>query len=268
MYKIVLSFLFLVSSLHSKQADYITYDWLIDVAKKTAYTDHIPHFRKLFNTMKVRGLLECGCGYSTKYFIDHCKKVVTIEFVTEGYGDGWYWKCVDLYRDCPNWFPNLYNPDAKNLAFNTACGYQCSQHRDYALIDPTYLYEMDRYFKQLLSDAHDEKSDIDVGFVDAGVYIRGDMVKLLLANKVPIVMAHDTGSDEGSDVTEGLYGWFKVKTPPDYEKIFIPFGMSTTFWISKTLPHVIDAILEYQKLIKERGIDTFEELTSIIVEKE
>ena len=55
--------------------------------------------------------------------------------------------------------------------------------------------------------------------MDAGVYIRGDMVKLFLQNNVPVVIAHDTASDVGSDVDEGLYGWFKVKTPPGYEKI-------------------------------------------------
>ncbi|KPK33060.1 MAG: hypothetical protein AMS24_02365 [Chlamydiae bacterium SM23_39] len=31
----------------------ITYEWLIECAQKTAYTDHIPHFRRLFNVLKV-----------------------------------------------------------------------------------------------------------------------------------------------------------------------------------------------------------------------
>ena len=58
------SILTLSSMAFSHESDFITYDWLIDCARKTSYTDHIPHFRRLFNKMKVRGLLECGCGYS------------------------------------------------------------------------------------------------------------------------------------------------------------------------------------------------------------
>jgi hypothetical protein len=240
---------FLSSMAIGYESDFITYDWLINCAQNTSYTDHIPHFRRLFNTIKVRGLLECGCGYSTKYFMDNCDKVVSIEFMTPGTGDLWFNECLKLYKDCPNWVPLAYNADHKDLSFNEACGYACSMHMDYALIDPSYLVGLDLYFKNQIAIAHQEGKEIDVAFVDAGVYTRGDMVKVLLANKVPIVMAHDTGCDYGSDVNEGYYAWFVVKTPDDYKKIYIPFGQGTTFWINKNLPEVIESITAYQNMI-------------------
>jgi hypothetical protein len=114
-----------------------------------------------------------------------------------------------------------------------------------------------------LKGARIARKRIDVAFVDAGVYVRGDMVKVLLANQIPIVMAHDTWSDVGSDVDEGLYGWFKVKTPPDYEKIFIPYGSGTTFWIRNTHPEVIESIKKYRASIIENNVITPDKLTEL-----
>lgn len=234
---------------YSSEAEFITYEWLITLAKKTAYTDHIPHFRRLFNSMKVRGFLECGCGFSTKFFLDHCDKVISIEFLTPGNDDQWLQQCLKLYQGIPNWVPCAYNADHARQSFNAACAYQCSMHKDYALIDSRYLSELAAYFDMHIRASQLEGNIIDVAFVDPGVYTRGDMVKVLLAHEVPVVVAHDTASDVGSDVDEGLYGWFKVQTPKDYEKIHIPFGMGTTFWIHKSLPHVIQSIQSYRELI-------------------
>jgi hypothetical protein len=263
---VCLGLLSLTSMTDGHESDFITYDWLIDCARKTSYTDHIPHFRRLFNTIKVRGLLECGCGYSTKYFMDHCDRVVSIEFMTPGTGDLWFNECLKLYRDCTNWVPLAYNIDHKDVSFNEACAYACSVHKDYALIDSGYLDSLDRYFKTQLHIAHEEGKEIDVAFVDPGVYTRGDMVTVLLENRVPIVIAHDTGSDLGSDVDEGYYAWFTIKKPSDYEKIYIPWGQGTTFWIHKNLPHVIESISTYRDMIiqaqaqAELSIDELKEI--------
>lgn len=259
---VCLGFLGLSSIAFNNESDFITYDWLIDCAKNTSYTDHIPHFRRLFNTMKIRGLLECGCGYSTKYFMDHCAKVVSIEFMTPGTGDLWFNECLKLYKDCPNWVPLAYNANHQDVSFNNACAYACSEHKDYSLIDSSYLNRLDLYFKTQIDIAHQEGKDIDVAFVDPGVYTRGDMVKVLLANKVPIVMAHDTACDPDSDADEGCYIWFVVKTPADYEKIFIPFGQGTTFWIHKNLPEVIQSITAYRNMILQ-DVSSFDRLTEI-----
>lgn len=253
----------MITAAHAKECDFITYDWLISTAKTTSYTDHIPHFRRLFNSMKVRTFIECGCGYSTKYFMDHSNKVISIEFMTTGTGDIWFKECIKLYKDCTNWLPLAYYASD---TFSKACGYQNSIHKDYALIDPRYLNELNEYFKVYLRAAELENNDVDVAFVDPGIYIRGDMVKLFLYHKVPVVVAHDTASDVGSDVDVGLYGWFKVKTPYDYEKIYIPFGQGTTFWINKSFPEVIQSMKRYRDRIialSEQGGLLYENLKAI-----
>jgi hypothetical protein len=237
---------FLSTLIYAHQADFITYEWLVEQGTQNAYTDHIVHFRKLFSLIKPKGLLECGCGYSTKYFLDNCEKVTSIEFFNTGNDDHWFNQCLKLYQDYDNWRPLGYNQDRKDVHFNNACAWACSAHKDYAVIDPTYLYTLDRYFKNQLKMAQLEGAPIDVAFVDPGVYIRGDMVKLFLLNQVPVVVAHDTACDMGENVDEGIYVWFVAKTPPEYEKIALPYGCGTTFWIHEKLPHVIEAMKAYR----------------------
>lgn len=249
------------------KSDYITYDWLMTMAKETSYTDHIPHWRRLFNTMKVRGFIECGCGYSTKYFLDNAEKVISIEYVSPGYGPDWYKELSVLLEDCSNWIGMTYNEDLRSNSFNNSCAYQCCMHKDYALIDPTYLTELNEHFKSLIENAHLNGYDIDVAFVDPGVYLRGDLVKLLLANKIPVIVAHDTASDAGIKEKTNLYGWNKVVTPPDYVKIYIPFGQGTTFWINKQLPTVIASMIGYRDTIlqlREEGVNVgYDDLSTI-----
>lgn len=247
--KIFFSCVAFASSIHAYESDFITYEWLMDKAVECSYTDHIPHFRRLFQTMKVRGFIECGCGFSTKYFLDNADKVISIEYVTPGYGDIWYQDCKILFADRDNWIPQIYNEDFRSNSFNNACAYQCSMHKDYGLIDSTYLTELDSHFKNWINYTKLNGSEIDVAFVDPGVYIRGDLVKLLLANKIPIVAAHDTASDYGTKEVKNLYGWNKVVTPSDYIKIYIPFGQGTTFWVNKRYTEVVTSLISYRDSI-------------------
>lgn len=268
MTSIILTTMALFSAAHGLESDFITYEWLVSNAAETSYTDHIPHWRRLFNTMKVRGFIDCGCGFSTKYFLDNCDKVISIEYINPGYGPLWFNHCLTLFEGVNNWIPMTYNEDLRSNSFNNACAYQCSMHKDYALIDSSYLKELDQHFKGLIKDAKDGGYDIDVAFVDPGIYIRGDLVKVLLANKIPVVAAHDTASDYGTKEIENLYGWNKVVTPPDYVKIHIPFGQGTTFWINKKLPDVIASMIGYRNniiLAKENGMEMdYDEITRIV----
>jgi hypothetical protein len=248
-----------LSQVSGGRADFVTYEWLIECAIKSAYTDHIPHFKRLFGAMKVRGFLECGCGYSSKYFMDHCDRVVSIEMMSPGTSDVWFKECLELYEECENWFPIAYNSDHRDESFGTACTYACVTHKDYSLIDARYLKSLDRLFKAQMKASLAAGHEIDVAFVDPGVYTRGDMVKVLLENEIPVVVAHDTACDPGPDAEEGLYNWFVVKTTPHYEKIHIPFGQGTTFWIKKSLPDIIASISAYRDKIvqeKEQMFDT------------
>lgn len=251
-------------------SDFITYEWLTDQAKQTFYTDHIPHWKRLFNSTKVRGFIECGCGFSTRYFIDNAEKVISIEYVNPGYGRQWYEDYLALYADLNNWIPVLYNGDFRSNSFNNACAYQCSEHRDYALIDATYMKELYKHFKTLIYQAQTDGYDIDAAFVDPGIYLRGDMVKLLLSLQVPIVAAHDTASDYGTEEETNLYGWNKVVTPENYVKIYIPFGQGTTFWIKDQLPEVITSMQKYRDnilLLRDLGIEVTYDHLKVLNEK-
>lgn len=221
-----------------ESADQITMECLKEIADQTGYTDHIPHFRRIFENYQVSGLVEFGLGFSTKYFLDHCDKVISVEFVTHGSGPEWMKECLHLFRGYSHWMPITYfsgyqgetswarYPFHGSDAVYKAASYQCAKMKNYALIDPSYLRELDHFIVDLVQDCR-----IDVGFVDAGLLIRGDLVQLLF-NKVPIIVAHDA-TDRTSPQGEDPYGYLRIVTPSNYEEFFVPKGMGTLIWIEK-----------------------------------
>lgn len=244
---LLLSTLIITLSSHAygDQTDFITYEWLTE-GDQSIYHDHLPHWKRLFNTTKVRGFIECGCGFASKYFMEHTDKVVSIEYINSGYDNSKYLAFVEIYKDQANWIPVLYNADMRSNSFNNACAHQCATHLDYALVDAAYVRELYQHFKKIIVKAQSENYDIDAAFVNPGMFLRGDLVKLLLAHKIPIVAAHGTSSDQGAEEKANLYGWNKVTTPANYEKIYIPFGQGTTFWVSDQLPDLIASLQEYR----------------------
>ncbi len=231
-----------------QSADEITYESLLKLAELTAYTDHIPVFKELFAQMKVKTFLEFGVGYSTKYFLDSCTKVISVEFVTHGYGPEWIKNCLDLFRPCAHWLPIVFfsgcksNPDWAPYKYNgsehvyKAASYQSATHKNYALIDDFYLTELNAFIMNL-TKCH----KIDVAFVDPGIYLRGDLVQLLF-DKVPIILAHDTRCrHEG--MQGDVYGYSRIVTPENYEELFANTGQGVSIWVRKQE--------KYQALIKK-----------------
>lgn len=240
------------------KAEEITYDWLVDNGNQTAYSDHISHFKEVFKRLKVRTFLEFGLGFSTKYFLDNCNKVISVEFVTPGSGPEWCKKCLSLYQDeYSNWTPIVYFTGHlidvnwapyKYLGSESvykAASYQSSNHKNYALIDNFYLKELDAFIRRL-SQSH----QIDVAFVDPGIYIRGDLVQLLFG-KVPVILAHDTNV-RAIGVEDDVYGYSRVITPEDYEEIFFSYGAGTTVWVIKNekFMSLVEALKSYAETLK------------------
>jgi hypothetical protein len=210
------------------KADDITYEWLVDQGNKTGYADHVIIFNKIFNKVKVKNLLEFGLGYSTKYFLDYCRKVTSVEFISDGAGPDWYQKCLELFRECPNWTPIAFFTGFsgdKDWAFSKYLGsdsvyrawaYQGATHKSYAPLDDFYLVELDAFIKRLA-----KPRPIDVAFVDSGLVMRGDLVQLLF-DKVPIIIAHDTCTPEmrkNLRLELDLYGYSRIDPPEEYEEI-------------------------------------------------
>jgi len=222
-----------------KKADDITYDWLVKYGDETGITDHVSHFRKIFNKFKVKTCLEFGVGYSTKYFLDSCNKVISIEFVTSGYGPAVMKRYIELYRGYSNWLPIVYFSGYRGdmtwapfkylgtEGIHKANSYQCATKRNYARVDSLYIKELDAFIDRLV-----QANTIDISLVSGGgFYLRGDLVQLLFG-KVPIIVAHDIYS-RSVGVKDDPYGYSRIITPVDYEEIYIPAGKGTTVWISK-----------------------------------
>ena len=227
-----------ISAQEVQNADEITYEWLVHYAQKTGSIDHIPHFRKIFNQLPVKTLMEFGMGYGTKYFLDNCNKVISVEFISPGYGPAWMKNMLELYKESSNWIPiayfTAYTEDIQwapykymgSESIHKACSYQCSTKKNYALIDGFYLSELNSFMNALIK-AH----QIKIVCINPVMYLRGDIVQLLF-NKVPIIVAHDTlcrAQGEQGDV----YGYSRIMVPENYDEIYFPGGQGTTIWISK-----------------------------------
>lgn len=234
------------------KAEDITEEWLVTAGAETGYTEHVRHIKKVFEVMKIRGFIEYGLGFSTKYFLDHCDHVTSIEFVTPGTGPEWMKYCIDLFKNIPTWKPVAYFAGkgldtswAKYKYLGTenvykAVAYQPVHRKSYAAIDPTYLDDMKKNLQQELVSG-----DFDMAFVDAGICNRGDMVQILF-NNVPIIAAHDIAAKAYRHLDD-VYGYGRIIVPENYEEIYIPFGMGTAFWVKKDAKYqkVIQALKNY-----------------------
>lgn len=215
----------------------ITEEWLIN-GTENHYTEHVEHLKNVFTEVKVRTMLEFGCGFSTKYFMDYSDKVVSVEFVTNGTGPDWIKYCLELYRECPKWFPIVYFsgwPEDISWAPNKymgaesvyhAAAYQPVYKESYAHIDPSFLVDLHNFVT-----VQTIYNPVDFAFIDAGVYIRGDLVQVCF-NKVPIIAAHDIAPKSERHLND-IYGYGRIIVPDNYEEIYITKGMGTAFWVKK-----------------------------------
>ncbi len=227
----------IAQSAQPAKVDEITYDFLIQTGNETGQCDHIAHIKKIFETCKVKVLLEFGLGYSTKFFLDNCTKVISVEFVTAGLGPNWIKYCLDLYKGYSNWIP---------VAFfsNYSSDFAWAPYKYFAT---PKLYEAEKYFVATGQFPEDDAyltdlktfignltkfNKVDLALVDPGILHRGVLVQLLF-EKSPIILAHDCYSFLSPE-TRDIYGYRKVATPENYETIFIPKGKGTLLWIKKT----------------------------------
>ncbi len=225
------------STIHGEpNPDGIDDPWLTTIEH---YTYFIPHFKKLFSLIKTKTLLEFGMGDGTKYFLESCNKVISIDFISHGYGAGVYQHLLSEYREYPNWIPIAYftgyRGDCtvapyKYLASEhvyKACAYQTATLKNYAVIDDFYRLELNAFISNL-QKCH----KIDMAFVHPKLYLRGDLVDLLFS-KVPVIVATETKSrGEGSKEIDVL-GYHRLVCPDTYEEIYLPGGAGTTVFVAK-----------------------------------
>lgn len=198
------------------------------------WTDHIVHFAKLFQIQKIHSFLEFGVGEGTKYYLEHCDEVTSIELLDSSKINNvvYYEQCLALFKSYSNWHPILY---------------LCEPHLERASIiaekwhvDPTTLNR--EYMKEIhyICDVLFENKSYDVAFVDAGIAVRGSIVNALF-DRVDIIAAHDTNA------LPKTYGWAWVKKPSNYERIVFTEGSGTCFWIKKSRVEIIKELKRLKK---------------------
>jgi hypothetical protein len=202
------------------------------------YTDHVQHFQKLFHKFKINAFLEFGLGHGSKYFLDHCQHVTSCEIVLPDQTSDWFVYTTSLFQEYTNWMPIL-KWGSLSLQHANILAYR--DHKDPALYDATYLLEL----KDICDELFKEKA-YDLAFVDPGFHMRGDLVNELF-DRVPIIVAHDT------NIAPDIYGWNKVHTPSNYEKIVFREGEGVTFWIRKDK---MDLILALKNEPKNLSVNT------------
>lgn len=205
-------------------------DITYDVLKESIWTDHVKVFKKVFSHTKIDSFLEFGLGKGTKYFLDNCKNVTSIELIVPDRRkeiEPWYHACIELYKDFKNWHPKIHVfSNTMNMATRLA-----ERHLNPQEYDTSYLKEVNAFVTEEL-----QKKKYDLAFVDAGVQMRGDFVNALF-NKVDIIAAHDTNPNCKNRSL--MYGWYRVKTPKNYTKIEFNQGSGVILWIKNTREDLI-----------------------------
>jgi hypothetical protein len=247
-----IAFLLLTNILRAQDlppnADLITYDWLIQ--SKTH--PEVAIFHQIFSKVKVKNLLEFGVGAPTKYFLDRCNKVVSVEFVTYGCGPENIRKYINFYQEAYNWVPVVfftgYPGDTGwatykylgSYAVYKAVSYQSANQRSYASVDDFYILEMNAFVKSIT-----KMRPINVAFVNCSLYLRGDLVQIMF-DKSPIIVANST-SVRYQGLSDDVYGYSRIQTPANYEEIFISQDGGLTVWIEKKEEYssLIDTLRHY-----------------------
>lgn len=208
---------------------------------KHAWTDHTKHFAKLFACARIESLFEFGLGEGTKFFLDHCDEVKSLDIVPDNnrnikaINTRWHEQCVELFGFFyPRWNSELYYCSS---AFSFADEISNSGH-DPELLDPSYLTEI-----KVLCDTYLQKK-YDVIFVDPGTFLRADLINELF-DRSDIIAAHDY-REPAEHTYGGVYGWGKVRAPENYEKIYFSEGCGTVFWVNKEKKDLIQALKTYK----------------------
>lgn len=218
------------SSLLAFDADRITFEEMAN----QSYTEHVVAFRTLFGLKKIDRFLEFGMGIGTKFFLDNCQHVTSIEISIDSRKDAidpWFEECFKSFKKYRNWRPLFARASAIVDYYNLplALAYW-TEMQEYL---PNHLEEFQAEISQicdrLLNNDH-----FDLAFVDPGLFTRVDFVNALFG-KVDIIAAHD--------MQVNIYGWPLLKEHPDYERLdyFSTFGQ-TTFWIKKSEAELIEAL--------------------------
>jgi hypothetical protein len=174
-----------------------------------AYTDWIPVL-EIIQDKKETSILEFGIGAGTKALVDNFGQVFSLEILNDR---EWFDKTVDQLKDYKNYRAKYIDAPELFAAHDEFTKSAKPNHRG-------NNFQAERPAKLLLEILEESKnsvgySDFDGFFVDAGVYLRGEIVNFVLQYKPRFVLVHDTNGfdDYGYNlVTSGEYAYFGFNT--------------------------------------------------------
>lgn len=208
------------------------------------YTEHVEVFQCLFALTQVHSFLEFGMGRGTKYFLDHCDHVTSLEISIESRKDAidpWFFECIYAYRHYDNWKPLYYKASSVVDYYNLPSSLKYWElTQNYA---PTYLKEYHEEINAICQDILKDKK-FDVIFVDPGIFTRVHLVNAVMG-RADIIVAHDTEN--------GIYGWAHLYQPLDYERIdHLSYHTGTTVWIKKDKTELIQNLKKALQALPKR----------------
>ncbi len=238
--------------------------------KASAYTEHVAHWEKIAEIIDLSSLslLEYGCGYSTKWFLDNFKDVVSCEIVHAGYSPAWLFKCEKLYGNYTNWSPiltDLLAPDSltseRKRVFPQLGLSEERPTEKYATIPNIYNGPHSEesggldYFnhssdaiQSFMKDRFSSKS-FNMAFIDHGAApLRGPCVQACINEGIDIIMCHDMGH-KNFDTNHMVpvnkeYNYHHLRHNPKTYQFFRTLkGMGSGFWVRK--------VPQYESLLKK-----------------
>jgi len=197
------------------------------------YTNHVKLFKDIFKNYKVENFLEFGIGYGTKFFIDNCTSVTSIELlipIIKSKCIPWYNHCKELYKNKKNWNGHTHMCEAGIIH-----GHILSTRDQNLPPLPKYsLLEIKE-----IANKYAKKNIYDVIFIDCGIGCRSDIVNEMF-NRANIIVAHDT------QALDSTYGWNRLKSPKNYCCLKSIDHPSTSIWINRKLTNLINNLKSLQ----------------------
>lgn len=193
------------------------------------------YFSEIFKIGKIDSILEFGLGVGTKYLLDHCERLTSVELSKGDFNKSWYDRTKEELKEYQNW-----KCDYIDLPEDIKKADEKAQRMLFPLDDLSYLKSLKK-----VTDPYLNGRKYDIIFVDAGIHTRGDLVNLSF-NKAKIIAAHDT-TRMAERVIQNIYGYNIVKVPSNYTEIYYECTyMGTTLWIE----NIYDDLIIHMKNFK------------------
>jgi hypothetical protein len=216
-----------------KQAFFALIAMFIGLGSANAQSATEPYVKSIFDQMKVKTTLEFGLSPHTQYFLESSNKVISIEFITHGFGPDNLKTNIEKNRSYSNWVPiaffSGYHGDVNWAPYRyygsesvyKATSHLCSTQESFASIDDFYITEINSFVTNLK-----KCYKIDLAYVGGSILLRGDIVQLLFG-KVPVIIGANT-----KNTPSDYYGYWAMTPSSDYEELYFA-QLDNTIWISK-----------------------------------